>query len=636
MDSAEPIPQQRYRADIQGLRALAIVPVVLYHAHRDWAPGGFVGVDVFFVISGYLISRILLRELQTDHFSIANFYERRVRRLFPALYLVLAFAVAAGYFLLPPAALLDLGKSVAATAAFLSNLYFWKVSGYFDPAAELKPLLHTWSLAVEEQFYLLYPIFLFLLYRYLRRHVAAALWLCALASLAIAVWQAEARPLDGFYLPLGRAYELLIGAIVAAAPLPRIRRAGVADFLSTLGVAMILASIVLFRREMHFPGAWALLPCVGSALILYIGTDHSTLAGRLLGTPVPVFFGGISYSLYLWHWPALAFARYFSLGEPNLPVVGAVVAGAILAAWLSWRYVEQPFLHGKLPGRRIFIAGAAAMAIAFAVAGLFYVTKGLPQRFDRRAHAMFAAEADYNSRRPQCHASRRQIAYADNCIFGAPNAVPDTAVWGDSLGAEFSVVLGEQAAARGGAVMQITASSCPPAADFAPDGSAACLTHSRDTLAALTADPRIRTVYLVAAFADYRVEEHSRIIAAYARAATALHAAGKRLVLIYPIPKLPFPAPTALGLMAKRGAPPGQFGVPTAAFREANSAFVPVLDKLVADLGAQRIAPADRLCDPSRCHAYINGVGVLYFDDLHPSLTGARHILGLPPRGAAK
>lgn len=626
-------PGQSYRADIQGLRALAILPVVIYHAVPGWAPGGFVGVDVFFVISGFLITRILMRELETGNFSIARFYERRVRRLFPALYLVLALTVLGGYVLLPPDALADLGKSTGATAAFVSNLYFWKTSGYFDAASELKPLLHTWSLAVEEQFYLLFPIFLLLIYRYLRRHLGTALWVCAILSLGLAIWQAGARPLDGFYLPLGRAYELLIGAIVAAAPLPRIRNARLADALSLAAIAMIVTSIATFHADMRFPGAAALLPCIGSALLLHLGEDRDLppLGGTLLSNPLFVFFGAISYSLYLWHWPVLVYARYAALGEPGPLLVAGAVAFATLAAWLSWRFVEQPFLHGRNQ-HRAFVAGGVAMAVTFAVAALLVVTHGLPGRFDAQAQAKLAAATDYNPRRVECHASGAPIAYAGNCLFGAPNAAPDTALWGDSLGAEIAVALGEQAAARGGSVMQITTSSCPPTPGFAPGDIALCRDRNRETLTALVRDSRIRTVVLVSAYADYPERERPQLLAGYEQAATALKAAGKQLVLVYPVPKQPFPAPLALGLMSRWGMPADHFGIAAQEFHAANRPFIDLLDRLAPKLAAGRIVPAERLCDAQRCHAWRDGTGVLYFDDLHLSLTGARYVFGASPR----
>lgn len=620
-------PGQRYRADIQGLRALAIVPVVIYHAMPAVAPGGFVGVDVFFVISGFLITRILMRELETGKFSITRFYERRVRRLFPALYLVLTLTTLGGYVLLPPDALIDLGKSIGATAAFVSNLYFWRSSGYFDAASDLKPLLHTWSLAVEEQFYLLFPIFLFVLHRFLRRHLGLALWVCAAASLALAIWQAGARPLDGFYLPLGRAYELLIGAIVAAAPLPAIRNTRLADALSLAGIAMIVTSIVLFHDGMRFPGAAALLPCIGSALILHLGADRTPLGGRILSQPILVFFGAISYSLYLWHWPVLVYARYAALGEPSGWVIAALVAVSVAGSWLSWRFVEQPFLHGRRHGWWPFALGGSAMAAAFAVAGLLFVTHGLPGRFKAQAQANLAAANDYNPRRAECHANGHRIAYADNCVFGAAGVAPDSAIWGDSLGAELAVGLGERAAAKGGSVMQITASSCPPALDLNPPGAGDCAGHSRDTLAALIADPRISTVYLVTAYADYGAQDQAKLITGYKAVATALHDAGKKLVLIYAIPKLPFPAPTALGLTAKWGRPLDGFGLSTAAFEAANQPYTALLDGLAASLGASQLRPAHTLCDGNRCRAWQPGAGVLYFDDLHLSLAGVRYVL---------
>jgi hypothetical protein len=271
------------------------------------------------------------------------------------------------------------------------------------------------------------------------------------------------------------------------------------------------------------------------------------------------------------------------------------------------------------------------MAVGLSVAALVYLAHGFPQRFDGRSAAFFKAENDFNPRRAECHASGRRIPYAENCIFGTANVAPETVVWGDSLGAELAVALGERMAAHGGSVMQITSSSCPPVLDFAPEGSAQCRAHTSETLAALSAAPNIRTVMLVAAFADYPPERQADLIAGYTRVATALAAAGKRLVLVYPIPKLPFPAPTALGLRQKWGQPPERFGIGTAEYHAANRPFFAMLDRLSARLKAERLLPEQSLCDAQLCAAYREGVGVLYFDDLHLSLTGARHVLAAEP-----
>ncbi|MFM7347934.1 MAG: acyltransferase family protein [Erythrobacter sp.] len=335
-----------YRRDIDGLRAVAVFPVVLYHAGVPGFPGGFVGVDVFFVISGYLITAILAREIAEGRFSLAGFYERRARRILPPLAVVLAATLLVGWHLLMPEELLRLGRATFATVLFASNVSAARSLDYFAPAAEFEPLLHTWSLAVEEQFYLIFPLLLMGLAwaGWSRRALAVVAGLSAL-SLAAAAALIDARPLWVFYLIVFRVWELGAGAMLAltrpAPPHARLLREG----LGLAGLLAILAPVALYSAATPFPGFAALPPVLGATLLIWIGGEGGgSRASRLLALRPLVGIGLVSYSLYLWHWPILAFVRVFEgwVRISNATAAGAVAA-SLAAAWLSWRFMERPF-----------------------------------------------------------------------------------------------------------------------------------------------------------------------------------------------------------------------------------------------------------------------------------------------------
>ncbi len=333
-----------YRREIDGLRALAVLPVILFHAGFETFSGGFVGVDIFFVISGYLITTIILTELEQGKFSIANFYERRARRILPALFLVMLVCIPFAWVLLSPYELVSFSKSVTAVPLFISNFFFWRDGGYFETAAELKPLLHTWSLAVEEQYYIFFPIFLALCWRYGKKFIFWAVVVTAIFSLALAQVGSSLRPVPNFFLLPTRAWELAIGALVALYVSQKeivLVALNKQQILSVCGLVFILVSIFTFNSTTPFPSAYGLLPTVGAALLILFA-QKDTWVGKLLSSSVFFSVGLISYSAYLWHQPVLAFARYAypELGAvANLFIIVSIIALSIA----SWKYVETPF-----------------------------------------------------------------------------------------------------------------------------------------------------------------------------------------------------------------------------------------------------------------------------------------------------
>jgi peptidoglycan/LPS O-acetylase OafA/YrhL len=392
-------PSTGYRADIDGLRAIAVLSVVLFHARVAPFSGGYVGVDIFFVISGFLITRLIADDIEQRRFSIVHFYERRIRRIFPALYLVVLICFIPALWLLMPLDLKRFGEAAAATTVFLSNVLFWHRSGYFGESATVQPLLHTWSLAVEEQFYVVYPLFLIVVMRLMRGHGRRLLLIAGLlvASLIASVVITRYWPSAGFYLPASRAWELLLGAMLALRPPAPIHNRAMRELIAGGGLAAILAAIFLFSPETAFPGYAALLPCLGAAALIYAGTSGRSVATSLLGAPACRFVGLISYSFYLWHWPLIVFTQYwYDQRAPAWAVALAVLASAGLGA-LSWRWIEHPFRQKQtFPRRRIFMLAAVVSAFVFILgAGVSYL-QGLPGRFDAATLTYAAGERTFH------------------------------------------------------------------------------------------------------------------------------------------------------------------------------------------------------------------------------------------------
>ena len=456
---------QQYRPDIDGLRAVAVLAVVFYHAGVPFVPGGFVGVDIFFVISGYLITRIIAREIAEGRFSILTFYERRTRRIFPALFAMLAASIVAASIIALPSEFVDFGNSLAAATLFVSNIYFWQTADYFAGPAHLKPLLHTWSLAVEEQFYIVLPLLLLALTRWVRSHLILVLIALTLASFALSVWAAAAKPNAAFYLLPTRFWELMVGALLALGAVPALANRNWANVASAAGLACIAAAILFYSSATAFPGATALLPVVGSALIIHAGTTtQQTAIARALSLRPVIFIGLVSYSFYLWHWPVLTFAR-IGRGEMLSSTDSAILVTVSFAlAVLSWRYIEIPFRERRLAASQapLFAAAGTAMVAAVAV-GIFAKTShGWPQRHDDYAPPAIAGLDRMHV--GTCFLKEDQPATAwpgaDACRKGNTKG-PTVFIWGDSFAAHLLPGLED---ILGGTIqtVQFTTSGCPP------------------------------------------------------------------------------------------------------------------------------------------------------------------------------
>jgi peptidoglycan/LPS O-acetylase OafA/YrhL len=541
----------KYRSEIDGLRAVAVIPVILFHAGFEFVSGGFVGVDVFFVISGYLITSILLNDLTSGSFSLLAFYERRARRILPALFFVCFCCMPFAFVWMLPSQLEDFSKSLVAVVLFVSNVLFWREEGYFSAAAELKPLLHTWSLAVEEQFYLLFPVFLFLLWRFGLRLISSIIAIFAVLSLSLSEYASIHHPSANFYLAPSRAWELLIGAICAF--ILHDKKQWSSNFLSALGLVMILVSVFLFDDETPFPSLYTLVPVLGAALIVLFARQ-GTWTAQLLSLRLPVFIGLISYSAYLWHQPLFAFARLRNLSEPGPALMAGLVVGTFLLAFLTWRFVERPFRTkgSRLAfSRRTILSGSLGISCLIIIIGLSgEAADGLGWRSNgevtfRELEERVAINHGLNS-----HCEEKFNA-SPNCYT---SVLPEILLWGDSFAMHLSQ--GILASGENLAIQQHTKSGCSPVlgiatmrTDQGADWAPGCLDFNRQVMAWLERNETVKIVILASPFSqllDARIlTETGEVIASPTidtvakenfSTVDAIRRTGARVVIVSPTP----------------------------------------------------------------------------------------------------
>ncbi|WP_293989428.1 acyltransferase family protein [Sphingomonas sp.] len=588
--------KQTYRADIDGLRALAILPVVWFHSGLPGAPGGFVGVDVFFVISGYLITRIVRDDLAAGTFSFGHFYRRRFRRIAPALAVVLIATLAVGYLMLVPDDLVRLCRSAVAAVVMIPNIYFSYVGGgdYFAIAKRAQPpLLHIWSLGIEEQFYLFFPFFLMIATRF--RVARPAIVLAAVASFALCVVGAKHAPVAAFYLLPSRAWELALGAMLAvdAVAIPARWRAAT----SAIGIAMIAASIALLEGQGISP-LWAVsIPAFGAMLL--IGSGPNAPVNRVLAFAPFVWIGRISYSLYLWHWPIFAFLQRWWIDD-QLPAVWSLagIGLSIMLAWITYRRVEQPARRSTV--RFGLVAAPVAVGAAIVLAGsLSAITSaGLPERFTPRARAMIAEGDDHAPLGLTC----LNMPLSDverSCVVG--KGTPTMLIWGDSHSASDSAGI---AAGLGQTAVVIGNGGCPPAIDPRSGMTAGCLKRNRAILAWLGRRPAITTIVFAALWRTYEKRDRGAFWRGMQPTIDAL--GGKRVIVLAGVPYPGVDVPTDSAMREQWGRPPLRFDCPPAR--------VPITGVTLVDLST----PFCAYPEPWR----------LFVDRNHPSMTANRAIIG--------
>ena len=638
-----------YRPEVDGLRAVAVLPVVFFHGGFETFAGGFVGVDVFFVISGYLITTILLREMRKGSFSFRRFYERRARRILPALSAMMLVAIPLAWVTLTPLQLRNFAQAVGATNLFSANVLYWRESGYFEEDSEANPLIHTWSLAIEEQFYLLFPVVLLIVVRFAIRarkndqvFVLATMAAIAAASYLWMEWWLRRDPIGNFFLAPGRIWELLVGSFCAVILLDfKVRRSAA---LSALGIAAILWSVFSFDEGTAFPSAAALFPVVGTALVILFA-DESTATGRLLSIKPLVWIGLISYSTYLWHQPLFVFAR---LGRQNRTTEFETIGLAILSliiGYLSYRFVEQPFRKPKSRLLRsqkgIFALSVVSIVGFLGLAGIGHVLDGVPQRFDLTANqsSYIETSTSWSPVRQECQAQvggANARSYDDACIVGSEDATPRTVIFGDSHGTELGWELGKELAERSESLRLLGFGGCGPFDDVSRSGSLRknCADWSTAMYGEILADDSIDTV-VVAFKVMYHLAGTNRgnypNLPPEREALTELMSAntidlvngiantGKQVIFVMQAPETPRRLqPTVYHFMD--GDDTRIEGSPRAWWERRSALATAVAQNF--DPSVVVIDPADAFCDATMCYAGRDGVA-WYRDDNHMTLPAA-------------
>jgi peptidoglycan/LPS O-acetylase OafA/YrhL len=644
-----------YRADIDGLRAIAVLSVLLFHAGVEVFSGGFVGVDIFFVISGYLITTIIHREVESGRFSIAHFYERRFRRILPAAAVVVVAVFVAGELLFPLHHQDNLARSAVAAALFSSNIYFYLESGYFADPANTMPLLHTWSLAVEEQFYVVFPLVMLSIAKFGRGQYAIWLPVLAVASLITCVVVTGENATAAFYLGHTRAWELLAGSLLAVNVFPALKDQHTREFVALAGALMLAFSVLFFSELTIFPGLAALLPVLGTVMIIHSGTGGETVVGRCLSTRPLVFVGLISFSLYLWHWPIVVFAQYYSVVALTPALIILVLCASFFLAVVSWRYVEMPFRKKRIAAerRQMFRVSAALTFVLVTIGAVGIYGQGVPGGDRPNAGMQFENDDPEWLRWQECEKrSLRLGGRSRPCVIGSEAAVPSFILWGDSHATALASAVDRSAARSAFAGEIITAAGCPPISRVVREGRRYCDEFNTDVLEYLEVHDEITTVimsarwaYIVSGHYDQRKESYAlRLIDLLAadpgstdntrvletglrRTVEQLQDLGKDVVLVGPVPEIGYDVPAATFVALKTKRDVDALISPTVSEHEArNSEVTEIFEMLEDDKGVSAILyPSDYLCNSGRCRVAMENVP-LYRDDNHLSTSGSKYL----------
>lgn len=604
-----------YRADVDGLRAIAVISVIAFHLSRSWLPGGYLGVDIFFVLSGYLITLILWREALKGQFSILRFYERRIRRIMPALLLLLFFATIAALALLLPADLIGYGKSMLATIGFVANIYFWRDTDYFSRAAEAKPLLHVWSLGVEEQFYIIFPLLIAVFARFWPRATFPAITLLTLGSLAancLALRIGGASP--AFFLLPTRAWELGAGAMIALLPPSLAPRGTTAGLLGSIGAVAILIGIIS-PLQTYGPIPVALPVVIGAMFLISAGQAQQSPVNRLIAAPPLVFVGLISYSLYLWHWPFIVFSQYYLVRDLNIGEIMIAVVGMAICAVVSWRYVERPFRRRVMSARTVCLAAATGAGVLAVIGSALIWSNGLPGRMSGEAAAINAAVGT-NYRCPVSNYLRMGQSRA--CVLNLPSRNPSDAkvvLLGNSHAQMYAPVWESIFVERGLPGLLLPANGCLPT--MSVNITRECIDVAASNLRELGKLSNAKTVILGLTWehaedglvdADGKTVDNrddAELVRGLDDLIGRLQEFGKTVVLIGPIayPGWDFPSELSRDLAFGRQLEKPTF-LPADEFQRQYGAAIRLFEAR-RDIGFAR--PDTVLCDASRCNFVLDG-----------------------------
>ncbi len=607
----------KYRADIDGLRSLAVIPVLFYHVGVAGFPGGFVGVDIFFVISGYLICGMIDGDLRKGSFSLGNFYKRRILRILPALFAMFLVTSALAYVYCLPVELEDYSKSLASAAGSVSNLYFAGTAGYFDAPAETKPLLHTWSLGVEEQFYLIVPLLMLFAYRVLPKRAGLLLASAAALSFAAAVAVSYRNTTFVFYLTPFRAWELALGALLSIKVIPAPQTESGKNTCGAIGLLIVLGAIFLGSSSAPLL-LMTSLAAIGAVLVIASSEHGVSAVGRLLSLRPVVFVGLISYSLYLWHWPLIVFQRTdgFLPGPSGATTKLTLVAVSIGIAWLSWKFVESPFRSkaGDTSRKAVFGIASSAMASVMALCGLVLIAGGVPFRFPERvvsiaAYLGYDPSAAFRSGRCYLATNRQQLDVA-GCLQLDPRR-PNYLLVGDSHAAH--LWLGLSFAMPEVNIMQATASACRPAVKpVSLLDTRACPKLMQFIFNDFLVNNKVDRILLSASWKDEDMP-------ALADTIETLKSRGFDVAVLGPIVEYDSALPRLLADEILRNDPSIAGALRTPGIRERDRA----MRRMVTAKGATYLSVYDAVCRKGHCDEFAGGDIPLQFDAGHLTAEGS-------------
>lgn len=618
-----------YRPEIDGLRAVAIALTCLFHFQIAGAVGGFLGIPIFFVISGYLVGGIVVRSMKNNKFQLATFWRRRLARILPALLVVSVTVLFAGYFLLLPDDYIRTADTIRASLLILANHQLFGIQDYFGPTKYEVHFLHSWSLSLEEQFYVTFPVFAWVLVKF-PRWTTSLLCVAVVYGFALYVWGRYNHPFATHYFLVTRAWELLVGVLVFALANNRPRLAPQWTLLPWFGLVMTVGPAflpqgdsTLFNITMH------LSVVVGTAIILFCNDAKRSNPITWLLASVPMRgLGLISYSLYLIHWPLLTLAMYYWI-EP-IPTFGrlSLFAVSIVLAWASWRWIENPLRSlgnaVTTSNHQVFLASALSVAAILLAVQLIVHFQGFPGRVSEQSKAAAKGALDFSPFRTQCHSHEvtNPLLPSASCLFGKKGLKSTVAVWGDSHGVELAYALAETDRFR---VRQLTSSSCPPLLGSATSSQIRCAARNASVLKYLLNNPEIQTVVLAQHYFGYEKLDRQDQMARLDRTVGALRKMGRTVVLVGPLPFPRLNVPSSIARSVMFGWNDDRIALSRSAYSREVSPIITDLRRIGTAHDAEFVDLTPVMCNNSQC-PLVTGGRPLYFDDNHLSLTGA-HIV---------
>ena len=648
-------PALTYRPEIDGLRTIAVLSVFFFHAGINTFSGGFIGVDVFFVISGFLITSLILSDRDSGKYTISRFYERRVRRILPALMAVLAVCSICAWFVLLPIDLKHYAESLGTTILFASNFYFKNRTGYFfEGEADISPLLHTWSLAIEEQFYILFPLLLAAIYRYKPHLLRTVLVITCVISLCFSIWWVKLDQNDAFYLLPFRGWELLMGALLAKQPVLNIRNKFAAELSGITGLTLIIVSVLFYNRHIEFPGLYALVPCLGTFLIIASNTSSRNLVGRFLSLKPVVFFGLISYPFYLWHWPMIVFLKY-QQGQPlTKEQVFVIFILTTILSILTFYFIENPIRHRKvLADKRLLVKTAIVISGLMITMGLTTMAfSGFPARIDANVARFASAKEDIDQDTNKCfQVNNFELLKKDQlCRLG--NTMKETIdfiLWGDSHADAIYPAI-KSIAKKSGLQGVFTGSpACPPMLGVNRINSGNFCAKFNAAVVDYIKTKQIKTVILVARWdvnilgrTDYELQRDAEQIYLHdddstdislaenirafergvSRLFQTLQQNGNKIWVVIQAPNTGLKTPYYLARKALQEKQPEEVRLDLDQMMKRHKRVLDLFANMKRNFDINLIDPADFLCVKAKCLIAYQG-NSLYRDDDHLSKFGA-------------